>query len=197
MSAFRSRSRSKSPPKTAAPPEPTPVPKKKFKPFALKKDEIAAIAQSTNWDEREIKALGVMYGRYYEGGDCPVERLRDMPETSSVPLFHRVLQRYNEDHSGLIPFAEFARAMSALSPRATLEEKLELAFGLFDVNDSGRVEASEVFEMLRMMVGTIHDDNDLQSIVDEYMKRFPEGMGLQDFMQMVDVGDLSKLTLNV
>ena len=43
----------------------------------------------------------------------------------SVPAAARLLRSHNRDRSGLVGFGEFARAMSALSPRATLEEKVQ------------------------------------------------------------------------
>ena len=43
---------------------------------------------------------------------------------------------HNADDSGDIEFREFILAMSSLSPRATLEEKLKLVFACFDMNQT-------------------------------------------------------------
>jgi len=51
-------------------------------------------------------------------------------------------------------------------PRASLEEKLRVAFSLFDANGSGRIDAPELFQLLRLMTGRVHDDKDLQAITD-------------------------------
>lgn len=57
-------------------------------------------------------------------------------------------------------------------PRASLEEKLRLAFSLFDANGSGRIDGPELFQLLRLMTGRVHDDKDLQAITNgcAYMK---------------------------
>ena len=108
--------------------------------------EAKGLISDTHFDERELAALGEMYRRYttLERSAIPVERMRDIPETSVFPLFQRVAAMHNTDNSGDIEFGEFVRSMSALSPRATLEEKLQFAFRLFDMNETGRLESLEV-----------------------------------------------------
>ena len=48
-----------------------------------------------------------------------------------------------------------------------------------------------------MTMGTTHDDRDLQTICATYLKRFPNGMTFETFVQMFDVADLNKVTLNL
>ena len=79
----------------------------------------------------------------------------------------------------------------------TLEEKLRFVFALFDMNDTGLLEALELFQLLRMTLGTTISDRDLQAVCDSYMERFPNGMTFDAFTQMVDVADLNKLTMNL
>ena len=82
----------------------------------LSSDEAKKLVKETYWEDREIKALHAIFIRYQDGTNVSsVERLRDMPETSSVPLFHRVLTMHNKDLTGNATFGEFAHAMSALS----------------------------------------------------------------------------------
>jgi serine/threonine-protein phosphatase 2B regulatory subunit len=168
------------------------------KPKVLTSQERANLVQETHWEERDIKTLHAMFVRNSNGSDTiPVERLCDLPETSTVPLFHRVLTYHNVDNSGLVSFSEFARAMSALSPNATLDEKLQFAFKLFDMNDSGDVAGSEIFQLLRMALGSSHGDAQLQAIVDQVMSQHPEGMTLDDFAELIDASDLSRLTISL
>ena len=86
--------------------------------------------------------------------------------------------------------------MSALSPQATLKDKLDLAFGCFDMDGSGRVRTPEVFQLLRMTLGKSMTDEMLQNMVDTLDEKFPSGMSYDDFVNMVDVTDMCKLTLN-
>ena len=161
-------------------------------------EESAALERETHWDQRELKALHAIYMRYSVGAaPVPVERLRDIPETATIPLMHRVLTIHNQDRSGLITFAEFARAMSALSPKATLDEKLRFAYACFDMNANGVVDTPEVFQLLRMMHGRTSNDDALQAVVDRVMANHPEGLTYESFRDLLDPSDLSKLTLSV
>jgi Ca2+-binding EF-hand superfamily protein len=193
-------SRSKRSKEQQPPPPPPSKPRKPVGISSLSREEKEQLLRETGLDERELQALDIIYSRNVMAGSDtpPVEKLRDLPESSVVPLFQRILQKYNTDHSGMISFAEFARALSSLSPRATLEEKLRFAFSLFDLNGTGTVEAVEVFGLLRLMMGYVHDDRDLQLICANYMRRFPDGaMGFEDFCQMIDAKDLDKLIMNL
>ena len=196
--AFRSRKKDKSPPKEAGPTSPrAKAPAKAPPPY--KASEAAELVEGTVFDKSELPALADMYKRYTTDAarSIPVERMRDIPETSVFPLFQRVAQLHNTDNSGFIEFGEFVKAMSSLSPRATLDEKLHFVFDLYDMNQTGRLESLELFQLLRMMLGLMHDDNDLQSITETYLKRFPNGMNYEAFVQMFDVSDLNKLTLSL
>ena len=171
---------------------------KASKPKTLTSQERATLVQETHWDDRDIKALHAIFVRNSTGSDTiPVERLRDLPGTASVPLFHRVLTLHNADKSGLISFSEFAHAMSALSPNATMDEKLQFAFSLFDMNNSGQVEGPEVFQLLRMAMGSNIGDAQLQAVVDQVMHQHPTGLVFSEFAELLDPSDLSKLTISL
>ena len=165
---------------------------------SLTAQERANLVQETHFDDREIKTLHAVFVNHSNGSDTiPVERLRDLPETANVPLFHRVLTFHNVDKSGLISFSEFVHAMSTLSPNATLDEKMRFAFNLFDMNGSGQVEAPEVFQLLRMAMGRSHSDAQLQAGVDQVMSQHPKGLTFAEFAELMDVSDLTKLTLSL
>lgn len=140
--------RSKSPTEKTEPvPAKVPAPK-----LALTKAESAALVQATRWEDREIKALHTIYAKVAQGATTSLEALsQNLAETSCIPLFQRILQLQNEDRSGMISFGEFAKAMSALSPLATVEEKIQFAWTLFDANGSGTLDSTEMFNLLRMV----------------------------------------------
>jgi serine/threonine-protein phosphatase 2B regulatory subunit len=172
---------------------------RKPKVTVISPEDRATLLNETLFDDKELKALMAMYTRMVTDPteEPPVETLRNMPEASTHPLFQRVMQLYNTDNTGFISFSEFVRAMSSLSPRATLEERLKLIFSLFDMNQSGFLESIELFQLLRMMMGTTHDDRDLQAICDMYERRFPDGLTYEVFCDLIDVADVDKLTLNL
>ena len=172
-------------------------PKKQKPPYTAA--DLKELEKTTVFDAADLNALGAMYRRFTtaEMSTIPVEKARDMPETSVIPLFQRVVQLHNTDKGGFIEFTEFAHAMSALSPRATLEDKLRFVFTLFDMNGTGTLETPELFQLLRMTMGQSRSDRDLQRVCDDYLRRFPNGMTYNVFVQLFDVADLNKLTLNL
>jgi len=65
----------------------------------------------------------------------------------------------DSDHSGFIDYSEFV--VAAISDKAlTLPEKLQLAFRMFDKDDSGLISSKEIISVLGM------DPNDKEAIED-------------------------------
>lgn len=163
----------------------------------LSKRERDELAKETNWDQKEIQALYDVYMHYQDGVNlAPVERLRDTPLTATVPLFHHALMKLNGDESGCATFPEFVRAMDGFSPRATLEEKLKLTYSLFDVSGNNSVEGEELFQMFRLILGKFaYNDGALHAIVENVMQRYPNGISYDDFVDLIDISDIDKVTL--
>ena len=96
-----------------------------------------------------------------------------------------------------LTFPELIAALSHMSGRVTMKEKLNFAYHLFDEDNNGALGNNELFCMLRTLTGRTHSDSSLQAIVNNYMSRFPDGIDFDIFTQMFDISDLSKLTLEV
>lgn len=126
-----------------------------------------------------------------------LEQLCTDPKLSVHPLIQKVMINFNEDRTGRIRFAEYARAMRALSARNTLDGKLKFAFDLYDVNRSGIIDTAEMFKMTRMMLGRAHNDHHLQGVCDRFAKNYPDGFTFEEFTKMFEVTDLNRLVLNL
>ena len=79
------------------------------------------------------------------------EAVIEMGEVAMYPLLRRVVSKVNGDKSGKLTFSEFCRALSTLSGKASLEEKLQFAFDLYDINGDGVIRADEMFDVFRLM----------------------------------------------
>ena len=161
--------------------------------------EYAEIASKTYFSDREVQGLYARFAELDADGDGLVsaDELCSMPELAMYPMLRRMMARYNESRSGALSFGEYARALSTLSGKATLAEKLQFAFSLYDLRGDGTAKAPEVFNLFKLFTGMQHSDEKLQQIVANVMQRYPKGITFADFEQLFCVADVAKMTLNL
>ena len=160
---------------------------------------IQELASSTHFSVAELQSLAQRFAQLDRDADGLVdaEEVCEMAEVAMYPLLRRVVCRYDEDKSGAINYTEFCRALSTLSAKATLGEKLRFAFTLYDVNGNGFISPDEMFEVFRLMSPRHYTDDALLQIVTAFLSEYPHGLAFSDFSQMFSVSDLAKLTLNL
>jgi Ca2+-binding EF-hand superfamily protein len=72
------------------------------------------------------------------------------PEGDASKFAVHIFNQFDADHSGRIDFREFLSALS-IQLKGTLEEKLEWAFNLYDLDGTGFIERNELVEIARTM----------------------------------------------
>lgn len=119
----------------------------------ISKDDLDYLMDKTSFTDKQIK-------EWYKGfmKDCPSGELSRrkfidiyqtmFPEGKAVAFYEHVFRTFDEDGSGKIDFKEFLQAIS-VTQSGKPEDKLELAFRLYDIDRNGTIEEHEMTEIIK------------------------------------------------
>merc|ERR1712172_355190 len=97
-----------------------------------------------------------------------VEEFLALPELKENPLVQRVVSVFDTNNSGELDFTEFVRGLAMFTTKnVDREKKLRFLFSIYDTDRDGLIRNAELFEVLKMMVGTNLTETQLQQIVDK------------------------------
>lgn len=124
---------------------------------------------ASNFDADEIKRLGKRFKKLDldNSGSLSVDEFMSLPELTQNPLVQRVIDIFDEDGNGEVDFKEFIQGVSQFSVRGDKQSKLRFAFKIYDIDNDGYISNGELFQVLKMMVGSNLKDAQLQQIVDK------------------------------
>ncbi|XP_041000247.1 calcineurin B-like protein 9 isoform X2 [Juglans microcarpa x Juglans regia] len=132
-------------------------------------DDLDCLANTTPFTGNEIKALRELYKKLsnllIDDGLIHKEELQValLGTREGKNLF---LDRKN----GVIEFEEFVRALSVFHPRAPVEDKIDFAFRLYDLTQTGYIEKEEVRKLVAAFLSESSlqlSDESLEAIIDE------------------------------
>lgn len=152
----------------------------------------------STFDVEEIKRLGKRFRKLDidNSGSLSVEEFMTLPELQQNPLVQRVIDIFDEDQNGEVDFKEFIQGVSQFSVKGDKETKLRFAFRIYDVDNDGFISNGELFQVLKMMVGSNLKDSQLQQIVDKtilYADRDEDGrISFEEFCSVVGNTDIHK-----
>ncbi|XP_064623517.1 calcineurin subunit B type 1 [Lineus longissimus] len=123
----------------------------------------------SNFDNEEIRRLGKRFKKLDidNSGSLSVDEFMSLPELQQNPLVQRVIDIFDTDGNGEVDFKEFIEGMSQFSVKGDKEAKLRFAFKIYDMDKDGYISNGELFQVLKMMVGSNLKDAQLQQIVDK------------------------------
>ncbi|KAJ3159644.1 Calcineurin subunit B type 2 [Geranomyces michiganensis] len=135
----------------------------------LQADELEDLQSISNFSEAQIKTL---YSRFKHldkdnSGSISVEEMTAIPELAMNPLANRVVAVFDADGRNEVNFRQFVEALSVFSKSAKRDQKLNFAFKVYDVNGDGVIDGSDLFHILKLMVGSNLSDAQVQSLVDQ------------------------------
>jgi len=91
-----------------------------------------------------------------------------LPELKENPLVKRVVAIFDQDDNGEINFKEFVQGLAMFAAKTTdRAAKLKFLFSIYDLDGDGYISNSELFTVLKMMVGKNLKSAQLQQIVDK------------------------------
>jgi len=144
----------------------------------------------TNFNAEEIKRLEKRFKKLDldNSGMLSVEEFMSIPELQQNPLAQRVIDIFDDDGNGEVDFKEFIQGVSQLSVKGDKSSKLKLAFRIYDIDNDGYISNGELFQVLKMMVGSNLKDTQLQQIVDKtILFADKDGTGKINFEEFCEV----------
>ncbi|XP_070286201.1 calcineurin subunit B type 2 [Myotis yumanensis] len=123
----------------------------------------------SRFDQEEIKRLSKRFRKLDvdSSGALSANELLSLPGLWSNPLAQRVFEVFDADGDGKVDFEEFIVGTSQFSVRGDEEQKLRFAFSIYDMDRDGYISNGELFQVLKMMVGSNLQDSELQQVVDK------------------------------
>ena len=156
-----------------------------------------------NFSERELQKLYKNFSKIDrdKSGTLEPSEFFEIPELANNPLVKRVIAVLDRNKDSNISFLEFVQGLNSLSAGASQEDKLRFAFQIYDINNDGFISNGELFEVLKMMVGSNLNDTQLQQLVDRTIVKadtdFDGKISFDEFKVMVrDLDVVEKLTIN-
>lgn len=122
--------------------------------------------------------------------------LQSVPAIQENPLVQRVIDIFDEDQNGEVDFKEFIQGVSQFSVKGDKSSKLRFAFKIYDMDNDGFISNGELFQVLKMMVGSNLKDTQLQQIVDKtilFADKDEDGkINFEEFCEVVGNTDIHK-----
>ncbi|KJE88720.1 calcineurin b subunit [Capsaspora owczarzaki ATCC 30864] len=126
-------------------------------------------ASAANFTPAELKRLAIRFKKLDKdkNGTISYDEFLSLPELNQNPLVSRIIATLDRDGGGDVDFQEFIESLSIFAGKADKQAKLQFAFQIYDIDRDGFISNGELYQVLKMMVGTNLKEGQLQQIVDK------------------------------
>ncbi|KAM7252652.1 hypothetical protein ACFE04_008161 [Oxalis oulophora] len=118
------------------------------------------------------------------GGFISAEEFLSLPEFAVNPLSHRLFPMLDG-----LNFKEFVAFLSAFSPRATLQHKIEFIFKVYDSDGNGKVSFNDMLDVLHDLTGHYISEHQREQVLTEVLEEAGYQKGsllvLPDFLKIL------------
>lgn len=131
--------------------------------------DIEDVQQHCNYlfNQQEIVSL---YKRFCQldknaKGFISADEFLSVPEFALNPLSQRLLRMVDG-----LNFKDFVSFLSAFSTKATVQQKIEIIFKVYDSDCKGRVTFNDILEVLNDMTGSFMTDNQREEVLSQLLE---------------------------
>uniref|UniRef100_A0ACD5ZDH2 Uncharacterized protein n=1 Tax=Avena sativa TaxID=4498 RepID=A0ACD5ZDH2_AVESA len=108
-----------------------------------------------------------------------------IPEFSTNPLSQRLLRMVDG-----LNFKEFVSFLSTFSARASLQQKIELIFKVYDIDGKGKVTFKDLVEVLRDLTGSSMSEQQREQVLTKVLEEAGYArdctLSLEDFVTIIE-----------
>ena len=164
----------------------------------LTNEEIQECIKISHFNEEEVKKLHnkfkIIAQSQIRDGVVDMGEFQQALGVESRGFAQHLFKAFDKDQTLTLEFREFVHSLSALCPKANLDEKGRFVFGVYDKNNSGDISKAEFREILQFSLGenrSVHMSADkVDQIVENTFKQFDSdgsaGITLQEFLKAVN-----------
>ncbi|KAM7472907.1 hypothetical protein LguiA_011090 [Lonicera macranthoides] len=141
---------------------------------------------NNTFSQQEIVSL---YQRFCQldrngGGFVSAEEFLSVPEFAVNPLSQRLLRMLDG-----LNFKEFVAFLSSFSSRATLQQKVEFIFKVYDADNNGKVTFNDLLDILRDLTGQFISEQQREQVLTRVLEeggyRKDSLLVMSDFMKIL------------
>jgi len=94
----------------------------------------------------------------------------DLDELKNSPFKDRICKIFSDDGSGDLTFSDFLDMLSVMGEQAPKDLKAAYAFKIYDFNEDGEIDRTDLDELVNRMTGYAMKTEDVDAIVDEVLR---------------------------
>ncbi|CAN6449910.1 unnamed protein product [Victoria cruziana] len=122
-------------------------------------------------------------------GFISADEFLSVPEFALNPLSQRLLRMVDG-----LNFKDFVAFLSSFSSRASLQQKIEFIFKVYDSDCNGRVTFNDILEVLKDLTGTFISERQREHVLARVLEEagYPKdgALGLDDFIKILSKSGL-------